>query len=59
MRLHVTGATGFLGRELLRRAPDASSERVDVRDGTAVAALFARVRPDVVIHAAYRMAGRM
>jgi dTDP-4-dehydrorhamnose reductase len=54
MRLHVTGATGYLGSELLRLRPDASSERVEVRDADAVRELFERVRPDVVIHAAYR-----
>jgi dTDP-4-dehydrorhamnose reductase len=53
VRLHVTGATGFLGRELLRRAPGATAERVDVRDRAAVAALFERLRPEAVIHTAY------
>ena len=32
MKLHVTGATGYLGSELVRRVPDASTERVEVRD---------------------------
>jgi dTDP-4-dehydrorhamnose reductase len=54
VRLHVTGATGYLGSELVRVRPDASTERVDVRDGGAVRELFERVRPDVVIHTAYR-----
>lgn len=58
MRLHVTGATGFLGSELCRLAPDASVERVEIRDGDAVRALVGRVRPDVVIHTAYRQEGR-
>ncbi len=57
MRLHVTGASGYLGSELLRRAPDASGERVEVRDAAAVRALFERVRPDVVVHTAYRQGG--
>ncbi len=57
MRIHVTGATGFLGAELLRLAPGASCERVEIRDGRAVAALFRRVLPDVVIHTAYRQDG--
>ena len=55
--LHVTGATGFLGTELLRLAPGATRERVEVRDAAAVRALLERVRPDVVIHTAYRQDG--
>ena len=58
MRLHVTGATGYLGSELLRLRPDASGERVEVRDASAVRELFDRVRPDVVIHTAYRQDDR-
>ena len=54
MRLHVTGATGYLGSELVRLRPDASTERVEIRDGAAVRRLFERVRPEVVIHTAYR-----
>lgn len=54
MRLHVTGATGYLGSELVRLRPDASTERVEIRAAEAVRDLFARMRPDVVIHAAYR-----
>ncbi len=54
MRLHVTGATGYLGSELVRLRPDASTERVEVRDPDAVRELFERVRPDVVVHTAYR-----
>jgi dTDP-4-dehydrorhamnose reductase len=54
MQLHVTGATGYLGSELLRLRPDASSERLEVRDAASVRDLFERVRPDVVIHTAYR-----
>lgn len=57
MGLHVTGATGFLGSELVRLAPGATGERAEVRDADAVAALFRRLRPEVVIHAAYRQDG--
>ena len=54
MRLHVTGATGYLGSELVRLRPDTSTERVEIRDREAVRELFDRLRPDVVIHTAYR-----
>ena len=57
MRLHVTGATGYLGSELVRRRPDASTERVEVRDAVAVRELFRRIRPGVVVHTAYRQDG--
>ena len=54
MRLHITGATGYLGSELVRVRPDASTERVEVRDANAVSELLERIRPDVVVHTAYR-----
>ncbi len=57
MRLHVTGATGYLGSELVRLRPDASTERVEIRDAEAVDELLRRVRPEVVIHTAYRQSG--
>ena len=57
MRLHVTGATGYLGRELVALAPDASTERVEVRDARATEAVLSRLRPEVVIHTAYRQGG--
>ena len=57
MRLHITGATGYLGSELARLAPGASTERVDVRDAAAVGGLLERVRPAVVVHTAYRQDG--
>ena len=58
MRLHVTGATGYLGSELVRLRPDASTERVEIRDAVAVDDLFAASAPEVVIHTAYRQDGR-
>jgi dTDP-4-dehydrorhamnose reductase len=57
VRLHVTGETGYLGSALVRLRPDASAERVEIRDAGAVSALFERVRPDVVVHTAYRQDG--
>lgn len=58
MRLHVTGATGYLGSELVRLAPEATTERVEVRDADAVDELLQRLRPEVVIHTAYRQKGQ-
>jgi dTDP-4-dehydrorhamnose reductase len=54
--LLVTGASGYLGSELLRRTDAAgiSSADVDIRDAGAVRALFERLRPQAVIHTAYR-----
>jgi dTDP-4-dehydrorhamnose reductase len=54
--LLVTGGTGYLGSELLRRteAVGISSADVDIRDAAAVAALFRRLRPEAVINTAYR-----
>ena len=65
MRLLVTGGSGYLGRELLRRRPDAvgtvhradGEVRLDVRDASAVAELVARLRPECVIHTAYTRGG--
>lgn len=54
MGLHVTGATGYLGSELVRLRPDASTERVEIRDAAAVQALLDRLHPETVIHTAYR-----
>jgi dTDP-4-dehydrorhamnose reductase len=57
LRLHVTGATGFLGRELVQLRPDVSDERFEVRDAAVARDVFERVRPGVVIHTAYRQEG--
>ena len=57
MRAHITGASGFLGSELMKLEPGATSERVEVRDACAVADLFGRLEPEVVIHTAYRQDG--
>jgi dTDP-4-dehydrorhamnose reductase len=65
MRLLVTGGSGYLGREILRRTPGAvgtaytgaGDVRLDVRDAAAVAALIGSVRPACVIHTAYARAG--
>ena len=55
--VHVTGSSGYLGAELLRQAPGATGERVEIRNVTAVWELFGRLRPRVVIHTAYRQDG--
>ncbi len=64
MRLLITGATGYLGTELRRRARAAgydveavSTRDFDVRDRAAVARALAAVRPDAVVHTAYRQDG--
>jgi dTDP-4-dehydrorhamnose reductase len=54
VKLHITGATGYLGSELVRLQPDASTERVEIRDAAAVHALLDRLGPETVIHTAYR-----
>lgn len=62
--LLVTGGSGYLGRELLRRSPGAvgasrgSGLRLDVRDPEAVQTAVAELRPAVVIHTAYDMEDR-
>jgi dTDP-4-dehydrorhamnose reductase len=61
VRLWVTGASGFVGSELVARARalgwEVDATRVDVRDAGAVAAHLDRVRPDVVVNTAYRQGG--
>jgi len=57
-RLWVTGATGYLGSVLVAAAREqgleVDAERVEVRDEEAVRAHVGRLRPDVVVHTAYR-----
>jgi dTDP-4-dehydrorhamnose reductase len=65
--LLVTGGSGYLGSELLRRRPDAIGTfftttapglALDVRDSAAVRRVFERERPRAVIHTAYRQGDR-
>jgi dTDP-4-dehydrorhamnose reductase len=68
--LLVTGGTGYLGSEILRRAPAVGTWltrepagrgdwlRLDVRDAAAVRRALVRVRPAAVIHTAYRQDDR-
>jgi dTDP-4-dehydrorhamnose reductase len=55
--LLVTGGSGYLGRELLRRS-DAVAPRFDVRDRVAVRRALDSLRPTAVIHTAYRQNDR-
>jgi dTDP-4-dehydrorhamnose reductase len=69
-RLLVTGGTGYLGGELLRRAPAVGTWltrgppsggdwiRLDVRDSAVVRRQLERLRPLAVIHTAYRQDDR-
>jgi dTDP-4-dehydrorhamnose reductase len=65
--LLITGSSGYLGSELGRRAPSATgtylsterpgAARLDVRDPDAVGRLMSEMRPQAVIHTAYRETG--
>lgn len=65
MRVIVTGAEGFLGRALAGRFGARADVELfalgraalDLRDPPAIAETLARIRPDVVIHAAGRTSG--
>lgn len=68
-RLLVTGGSGYLGGEVVRQAADAGWTAagtchatagpipLDVRDRAAVEALVTEMRPDCIIHTAYRQHG--
>ena len=57
MTLLVTGATGYLGRELLRQG-DAAGPRFDIRDEAVVREALESLRPTAVINTAYRVDDR-
>jgi dTDP-4-dehydrorhamnose reductase len=69
LRLLVTGGSGYLGGEVVRRAGPAGWDAagtsfrasgglyLDVRDPRTVAAVVAEVRPDAVVHTAYLQDG--
>ncbi len=65
--LLITGSSGYLGRELARREPDAAGTyltaerpgavRLDVRDADAVGRRLGELQPEAVIHTAYSESG--
>lgn len=65
MKLLVTGGAGLLGRELVRQAdcevvatynslPLPGGVKLDIRDLAAVEKAIGEIRPDLIIHTAYR-----
>lgn len=65
MKLLVTGGAGLLGRELVRQAdcevvatynsmPIPGGVKLDIRDRAAVEKAIGEIRPDLIIHTAYR-----
>ena len=68
-RLLITGGSGYLGRVLAARAradwdvtvtrltQPGSGPALDVCDAAAVGRLIGRLRPDVIVHTAYRQSG--
>jgi len=61
----VTGASGFLGQHVVRRAESAgweiiapTSRVMDITDRSATLAAITAARPDVVVHLAYRKGDR-
>jgi dTDP-4-dehydrorhamnose reductase len=59
--LLVTGSTGYLGSELLRRSAEAvgtgGRAALDVRDAAAVERLVRELRPRAIVHTAYLLSG--